>query len=54
MRLAVAFVVVGCLFTIARADGPGDNVPAKVRPIPKPGIEIPGKRRWPSRKVSTR
>jgi hypothetical protein len=25
----------------ARADGPGDNAPAKVRPIPPPGITIP-------------
>lgn len=27
----------GCLF----ADGPGDNNPASVRPIPPPGIEVP-------------
>ena len=29
---AVAFV---------RADGPGDNLPDKVRPVPPPGITIP-------------
>jgi dienelactone hydrolase len=23
------------------ADGPGDNVPAKVRPVPPPGVEVP-------------
>ena len=24
-----------------RADGPGDNVPNKVRPVPPPGVEVP-------------
>ncbi len=26
---------------IARADGPGDNVPSKVRPIPPKGVDVP-------------
>ncbi len=25
----------------ARADGPGDNVPSKVRPVPPPGVDVP-------------
>ncbi|HVX10930.1 MAG TPA: hypothetical protein VHC22_07115 [Pirellulales bacterium] len=44
MRLVAFFLAVGCLVTVARADGPGDNVPNKVRPIPKPGIEVPAER----------
>ena len=44
MRLIAFSLVVGCLLTSVRADGPSDNRPNKVRPIPKPGIEVPAER----------
>ncbi len=42
-RVAVAFML---LYTVraAFADGPADNVPEKVRRVPKPGIEVPAER----------
>ncbi len=40
MRFLLALTL--CLSTChALADGPSDNVPAKVRPVPKPGIAVP-------------
>src|SRR4051812_4511767 len=30
---------------VARADGPGDNLPDKVRPVPPPGITLPASAR---------
>jgi dienelactone hydrolase len=30
---------------LARADGPGDNVPDKVRPVPPPGVAVPAEER---------
>ncbi|HET6883258.1 MAG TPA: hypothetical protein VFI31_24015 [Pirellulales bacterium] len=44
MRLAALSFFVGCCAVTARADGPADNLPNKVRPIPKPGIEVPAER----------
>lgn len=44
MRLLAVSLFVGCLVSTARADGPQDNLPLKVRPIPKPGIEVPADR----------
>jgi pimeloyl-ACP methyl ester carboxylesterase len=34
-------VVVFVAVALARADGPGDNLPDKVRPVPPPGIAVP-------------
>jgi pimeloyl-ACP methyl ester carboxylesterase len=39
-RCFLASFVLGCA-TLLYADGPGDNLPDKVRPVPPPGIEIP-------------
>src|SRR5947208_1606377 len=39
MRWGFAFLLLAA--TIARADGPGDNLPTQVRPVPPPGIEVP-------------
>jgi hypothetical protein len=36
-RLSLAMLLVAAS---ARADGPGDNLPDKVRPVPPPGIRI--------------
>src|SRR5487761_1485252 len=44
MRLVVACWVVVALVQDALADGPGDNLLDKVRPVPKPGIEVPAER----------
>jgi dienelactone hydrolase len=44
MRFVAVSFVVGCCAVAARADGPADNLPNKVRPIPKPGIEVPADR----------
>src|SRR5947209_5418446 len=30
---------------VARADGPGDNLPDKVRPVPPPGVAVPAQNR---------
>ncbi len=41
-RFAVSIVILlGVLSGRARADGPGDNVPSKVRPVPPPGVDVP-------------
>lgn len=42
MKLHLLFVVVFSIMALClRADGPKDNIPDKVRPIPPIGIEIP-------------
>jgi hypothetical protein len=40
---ALPFALLLCVLcaTLARADGPQDNIATAVRPIPKPGIEVP-------------
>jgi dienelactone hydrolase len=40
----VVSLFASCLVSTAWADGPQDNLPLKVRPIPKPGIEVPAER----------
>jgi dienelactone hydrolase len=41
MRARITAVVALCVFvTLARADGPQDNIPNAARPIPKAGIEV--------------
>src|SRR6266699_5037581 len=42
IRFALAIVLfLGVANGKARADGPGDNVPGSVRPVPPPGVEVP-------------
>lgn len=41
--LAISFLL-GWLASSAWADGPKDNIPLNVRPIPKPGIDVPADR----------
>ena len=42
MHRLLASVACLCLFTLSvAADGPGDNRPDSVRPVPPPGIEVP-------------
>ena len=43
--LAVATIAIGLMARPARCDGPADNVPDKVRPVPPPGVEIEAKDR---------
>lgn len=45
MRLLSALLLLLCLTAKARADGPADNLPDKVRRIPKLGIEVPSEKR---------
>ena len=41
MRLLIFIAVLCCCLTpVTRADGPSDNLPDKVRPVPPPGIKI--------------
>jgi hypothetical protein len=40
-RFAITAVTVALLAAVASGDGPQDNQPDKVRPIPPPGIKIP-------------
>src|SRR5438876_1079022 len=41
MRLPIFIAVLCCCLTpVTRADGPSDNLPDKVRPVPPPGIKI--------------
>ena len=40
-RLAVAAVLLASILVV-RADGPSDNIPDKVRPVPPPGVAISG------------
>ena len=44
MRLVAVSLLVGCFAVSASADGPADNLPDQVRPIPRPGIEVPQER----------
>lgn len=40
-----AWTIVALLLVLpalSHADGPADNQPVKVRPVPPPGIELPG------------
>src|SRR4051812_36694653 len=49
-RRRVGWLLAGVILLpsgMARADGPGDNRPATVRPIPPPGIDLPAERRKP-------
>src|ERR1041384_2851385 len=39
-RHCIAFLTTICLTSSVRADGPSDNLPDKVRPVPPPGISI--------------
>jgi dienelactone hydrolase len=42
IRFAMSIVILlGVANGSARADGPGDNVASKVRPVPPPGVEVP-------------
>ncbi len=43
--LALTAIVIGLSVRTARCDGPADNVPDKVRPVPPPGVEIAAKDR---------
>lgn len=43
--LALTAVAIGLIARPARCDGPADNVPDKVRPVPPPGVEIAAKDR---------
>ncbi len=45
LRLSVLFCFTVLLGRVAVADGVGDNNPATVRPVPKPGIEAPAEDR---------
>src|SRR5262245_33186395 len=38
MRMVLALLALVC---IARADGPADNKPESVRPVPPPGVAVP-------------
>ncbi len=42
MRKALSILACSLLVMAARADGPTDNLPEKVRPVPPPGAVIPG------------
>src|SRR6185437_4082545 len=44
MRLCLIVCLAFCDLTSARADGPRDNLPDKVRRIPQAGIEVPAER----------
>lgn len=44
MRSLIALTAL-LLLPSALADGPSDNIPAKVRPVPKPGIDVPADER---------
>ncbi len=39
-RLAACSIVMSSLVLLAKADGPQDNVPTQVRPVPPPGITV--------------
>ncbi|HEY6227096.1 MAG TPA: hypothetical protein VI282_08245 [Verrucomicrobiae bacterium] len=45
MRHLFALALLLLITTIVRADGPGDNLADKVRPVPPPGIEVPAEDR---------